>query len=80
MALDVRTVDDALAGLRTGYEADGYSLEVESVVDGVVSVRIVPGPNACVECLVPKAIARGTIGGSLRGLPVARVEVAYPTD
>ncbi len=80
MALDVRTVDEALAGLRLGYEADGYSLQVEGVLDGVVKVRVVAGPNACEECLVPKRIATGTIAGSLRGLAVSRVEVAYPTD
>ena len=74
-------VDAALAGLRGGYAADGYSLLVEGVSsDGVVKVRISAGPNACEECLVPKSIATGTIRGSLRGLPITRVEVAYPTD
>jgi hypothetical protein len=78
--LDVQTVEDALAGLRVGYEADGYSLQVTDVADGVVKVRVAALANACEECLVPKAIATGTIKGSLRGLPITRVEVAYPTD
>ena len=80
MALDLGAVNAALAGLRVGYEADGYTLEVEDVSDGVVKVRVAAGPNACQECLVPEEIASGTIRGSLRGLPVRRVEVAYPTD
>ena len=64
-----------------GYEADGYTLRVEGVsADGVVNVRISAGPNACEECLVPKQIAHGTITGSLRGLPIATVNIAYPTD
>ncbi len=80
MSLDVQAVEEALAGLRMGYEADGYHLAVEGVDGGVVRVRIAAGPNACAECLVPKANAAGMIAGSLRGLPVSRVEVAYPTD
>jgi hypothetical protein len=78
--VDVAAVEAALAGLRIGYEADGYSLLLESVSDGVVKVRIAAGPNACEECLVPKPIATGTIKGSLRGLPITDVEVTYPTD
>ena len=81
MTFDVQAVEEALAGLRMGYEADGYQLAVEGIdADGVVKVRIAAGPNACAECLVPKANAAGMIRGSLRGLPVSRVEVAYPTD
>ena len=82
MTLNVQAVEEALAGLRMGYEADGYQLAVEGVDDdtGVVRVRIAAGPNACAECLVPKTSAAGMIAGSLRGLPVSRVEVAYPTD
>jgi hypothetical protein len=79
--IDVAAIEAALSGLRIGYEADGYSLQVEGVSsDRVVKVRIAAGPNACEECLVPKPIATGTIKGSLQGLPVADVEVAYPTD
>jgi hypothetical protein len=80
LVVDVAAVEAALDGLRLGYAADGYSLQVEDVADGVVKVRIAAGPNACEECLVPKPIALGTIKGSLRGLPITRVEVAYPTD
>ena len=79
--IDVTTVDAALAGLRTGYNADGYDLLVESVEEGVARVRVAARENACEECLVPKAIAVGTIKASLRGLPeLKRVEVTYPTD
>jgi hypothetical protein len=79
---DSRSVEAALAGLRVGYNADGYDLRVDDVSsDGVVSVRISAGPDACAECLVPKPIAVGTIKASLRGLgDIRRVEVVYPTD
>jgi hypothetical protein len=81
MAADTPTVEHALAGLRTGIQADGYDLQVESVDNGVVRVRIVAGPNACEECLVPKSIMTGTIRMSLRGLPeITSVQLAYPLD
>jgi hypothetical protein len=74
-------VERALAGLKLGYNADGYDLLVDAVTDGVARVRIAPGPDACQECLVPKPIAAGTIKMALRDVPgVKRVEVLYPTD
>jgi hypothetical protein len=78
---DVTEVEQALAGLKVGYNADGYDLLVEGVAEGVARVRIAPGPDACQECLVPKPIAEGTIRASLRTLTgIRRVEVAYPSD
>ena len=78
---DVAAVEQALAGLKVGYNADGYQLLVDTVADGTARVRIVPGPNACQECLVPKPIAEATIRSSLRSLPdISRVKVVYPRD
>ncbi len=78
---DLAEVERALAGLKVGYNADGYDLLVDNVSDGVARVRIAAGPNACQECLVPRAIAAGTIKASLRSVPgITRVEVIYPTD
>jgi hypothetical protein len=78
---DVAKVEQALAGLQVGYNADGFALLVDAVTDGVARVRIVPGPNACQECLVPKPIAEGTIRSSLRALEgISRVEVVYPSE
>ncbi len=79
--VDVKTVEAALAGLRAGYEADGYELTVEDVSDGAARIRISAGPNACEECLVPKPIAVGIIRKTLTALPeIVRVSVAYPVD
>ena len=79
--VDVQAVETALASLRTGVQADGYDLRVESVENGVALVRIVAGPNACEECLVPKAIMAGTIKISLRSLPeISGVTLRYPVD
>lgn len=80
MALEVKAVQDALAGLRQGMVADGYDLLVESAASGVARVRIVAGPEACEECLVPKSIMVGMMQASLEGLPVTSVEVVYPGE
>lgn len=78
---NVRMVEEALSGIRTGYQADGYDLHVDGVSDGTVRVRISAGPDACEECLVPKAITVGMIKASLQALPeITEVEVTYPTD
>jgi hypothetical protein len=78
---DVRAVEQALAGLRTGIQADGYDLQVDAVGDGVAQLRIVAGPNACAECLVPKALMTGTIKMSLRALPeITTIQLQYPLD
>ena len=56
---DVAEVEQALAGLKVAYNADGYELLVDAVADGTARVHIVPGPNASQECLVPKPHRRG---------------------
>jgi hypothetical protein len=49
---------DALEGVlgpfRTGFDADGFDVNVESVGDdGVVVVRVGHRADACEECLIP---------------------------
>jgi hypothetical protein len=81
MALNVQSVEQALAPLRTGVQADGFDLMVESVQDGVARVRVLAGPSACEECLVPKSIMSSTIRRSLRTLPeIRQVDLRYPLD
>lgn len=78
---DLPAVEAALAGLRSGYEADGYDLVVEAVNAGVVAVRISAGPDACADCLVPRPIAIGTIQASLAGFPeITGVTLTYPAE
>jgi hypothetical protein len=74
-------VAGALAGLRQAFAADGYDLQVEDIADGVARIRIVAGPDACEDCLVPKTIMSGLMQTSLAGVPeVKQVELIYPTD
>lgn len=73
------TIDrGALAGLRGSLAADDYTLDVHEVGAGV-EVRITAGPDACAECLVPKPIMRGILGGAL-GVPEDAITLVYPAD
>lgn len=78
---DIQTVERVLSGLREGYQADGYDLQVENVSHGVAKIRISSGPNACQDCLVPKPIATNIIKTTLDKLPdIEEIELVYPTD
>jgi Fe-S cluster biogenesis protein NfuA len=47
-------LDAVLGSLRSGFDADGFDVNVESVGDdGVVVVRVGHRPDACEECLIP---------------------------
>jgi hypothetical protein len=77
----IREVDAALEALRPGLAADGYALEVEDVAHGVARVRIVAGPEACAECLLPEPEMSAMLLAVLDELPAIRqVEVAYPAE
>ncbi|MGH9360071.1 MAG: hypothetical protein ACRD22_19500 [Terriglobia bacterium] len=44
----------ALDNLRPGFQADGMDLKLGAIDPaGTVEVKIVMGPNACEECLLP---------------------------
>lgn len=81
MSASVQDVEQALAGLRTGYQTDGYDLLVDSMSDGVAKVRIAAGPEACVECLVPKGVAVSMIKATLKDVAGLKdVELEYPAE
>jgi Fe-S cluster biogenesis protein NfuA len=46
----------ALEKLRPGFQADGMDLKVGAIQPaGAVEVKVLMGPNACEECLLPPA-------------------------
>jgi hypothetical protein len=77
--MDVEQVAAALRPIGEGLEQDGYALAVR-VAGGDVALRIVAGPSACEECLVPKdlmaALALQALGDA--GLAPRRLAIAYP--
>jgi Fe-S cluster biogenesis protein NfuA len=51
---DLEPYRGALAKLRPGFQADGMDLIIGSIdPTGTVDVKVVLGPNACEECLMP---------------------------
>jgi hypothetical protein len=70
---------DALTPLIQALEADGYSAEIGEGA-GVISFKIVAGPDACVDCLSPRVIMEPTIIHVLRqaGFDQA-LELSYPS-
>jgi hypothetical protein len=74
-------VEQALAGLRESFVADGYDLRVDGLDGDRVKLSILAGPEACEECLVPKPQMEGIILQSLKDFPdVRQLELHYPTD
>ncbi len=77
----VAAIDAALDALRTGFASDGYEIVVDSIDGGSVNIRIVAGPDACAECLVPKDTMRAILGAALTAVPnITTIELSYPVE
>lgn len=73
----IETIESALQPIRNSLQVDGFDLKVEGVNDGVVSVVVFAGPQACLECLIPEEHFKLRIEDKLKGL--ARVvRLRYP--
>ena len=73
----IETIEAALRPIRSSLQADGFDLKVEGVNDGVVSVVVFAGPEACLECLIPEEHFKLRIEDKLKGLARA-VRLRYP--
>jgi hypothetical protein len=70
--------ESALTGLRDMLAADDYQLSVSEHGDGIAA-RIIAGPDACADCLVPKAVMRGVLHNAL-GIAEENITLEYPAD
>lgn len=79
MTFDLAAADDAITETRKGLEASGFSVTCAQN-DGVLTVSIAAGPDACAECLVPRPVLQSIIGNELagRGVQVGGIEIVYP--
>jgi hypothetical protein len=74
-------VATALAPLRELLQADGYALQIVSCDDGELVLQIEAGPDACAECLVPKAMMGKYVAAALSAHPELaelEAELRYP--
>jgi hypothetical protein len=68
----------ALAKLRPGFQADGMDLVIGAIdASGAVDVKVVLGPDACEECLMPRENLAKFFFAAVRGVTtnVTRVVV-----
>ena len=73
----IETIEAALQPIRNSLQADGFDLKVEGINDGVVSVVVFAGPEACLECLIPEEHFKLRIEDKLKGI-VRAVQLRYP--
>lgn len=73
----IEAIEAALQPIRSSLQLDGFDLKVEGLNDGVVSVVVFAGPEACLECLIPEEHFRLRIEDKLKGL-VRAVHLRYP--
>ncbi len=80
--LDLTSAVSALETFATGLAADGYTLEVARTGPEELTVEIVPGFDACEDCLIPKGLFSEMISHRLRseGVRFSELFLVYPTD
>ena len=71
----------ALEKLRPGFQADGMDLEVGAIEPaGTVEVKVLMGPNACEECLLPAATLAQFFLAAMRGVSSGLTSVKVTLD
>ena len=73
----IEAIKAALRPIQNSLQVDGFDLRVEAVNDGVVSIVVFAGPQACLECLIPEEHFKLRIEDKLKGLARA-VRLRYP--
>jgi len=73
----MEAVQQALEPIGKSLQADGFDLTVESIEQGVVSLAVSAGPQACKECLIPQEHLKLRIEHRLKGL-ARTVRLRYP--
>lgn len=78
----MEAVEQALQGLREGFQADGADLELVSIEEGHVRVRLVGTDATCWDCIVPPHMLRQVVDACVRRAwpPLEDVEVEDPRE
>lgn len=67
--------------LKEALKGDGADLELDRIEDGVASVRLILGPEACLECIMPKDTIEQILLTSLsKSEPVTHVRLDDPRE
>jgi hypothetical protein len=73
-------LEGALKGFRDMLAADGYDLNWSVSGQDKVQIRIVAGPDACADCLVPLPVIEGIMSDALAPTPYTLDCVELPAD
>ena len=78
---DEAAIRELLAPLTGALAADGYELEV-ALHPELIALRVVAGPGACADCLVPRELMeqtfRSRLAPAVTGLGHDNVKLTYP--
>ena len=70
---------DALQQLRDVLTGDGYDLDWALNERNQVSVKVVAGPDACADCLVPQQIMAAILTDALSSTPYQLQSIELPS-
>jgi hypothetical protein len=70
-------IERLLQPIRSSLQADGFDLQIESFGNGVVSLIVLAGPEACHDCLLPQEHMQLRLEDKLKGI-VRIVRLRYP--
>ena len=71
---------DALQQLRDVLTGDGYDLDWALNERNQVSVKVVAGPDACADCLVPQPIMAAILADALSSTPYQLQSIELPSS
>lgn len=71
---------DALQQLRDVLTGDGYDLDWALNERNQVSVKVVAGPDACADCLVPPPIMAAILTDALSSTPYQLQSIELPSS
>ena len=70
---------DALQQLRDVLTGDGYDLDWALSAGNQVAVKVIAGPDACADCLVPQPIMAAILTDALRATPYRLESIELPS-
>ena len=70
---------DALQQLRDVLTGDGYDLDWALDARNQVSIKVIAGPDACADCLVPQPIMAAILSDALRTTPYKLESIELPS-
>ncbi len=71
---------DALQQLRDVLTGDGYDLDWALRTGNQVAVKVIAGPDACADCLVPQSIMTAILADALAGTPYRLESIELPSS